>query len=57
MIKPTQNYKMSKADKIRISKIRDAHLCGFIKRTIINADLQQSRNKQVKTKRTLAAEE
>ena len=39
MLKPTANYKMSKAGKIYLAQIVDPHKRGEIKRTIIQAEL------------------
>lgn len=39
MLKPTATYRMSSANKIRLSKIHDPHIRGAIKRSIIDSDL------------------
>lgn len=55
MLKPTNTYRMSTENKIRLSKIHDAHLRGAIKRSIIDADLaaavKPSRDKTSSNKR------
>lgn len=52
MLKPNSNYRMSSADKIRLSKFHDAHHRGAMKRSIIDADLtaaiQPKKEKQTK---------
>lgn len=40
MIRPGPNYKMSKPHKMMLANIRDPHLRGEIKRSIIQADLE-----------------
>ncbi len=39
MIKPTSNFKMSKANKFRIASILDPHVRGEVKRGLIQAQL------------------
>lgn len=38
-MKPTSTFKMSKANKFRLASIRDQHLRGEIKRSLIEAQL------------------
>ena len=40
MIKPTSSYKMSKATKFRLSRFKDPHLRGEMKRSWIQAELE-----------------
>jgi len=39
MLKPGPNFKMTKANKYTVAKIRDPHLRGEIKRGLIDAQL------------------
>jgi hypothetical protein len=50
MLKPTNTYRMSTENKIRLSKIHDAHLRGAIKRSIIDSDLSATAIKPARDK-------
>lgn len=42
MIKPTSSYKMSKATKFMLTRYKDPHIRGMMKRSWIQAELEAS---------------